>query len=115
MRALVEAQHAPGVTRSEAEERFLALVRRAKVAAPVLNVAIAGFKVDFLWRAEKLVVEVDGRAFHTSHRRFESDRSRDAVLVAAGMRVMRVTWNQIVREPEALVARVAQALVRPTH
>lgn len=33
-------------------------------------------------------------------------------LQAAGYRVMRVTWRQILEQPEALVARVAQALVR---
>jgi very-short-patch-repair endonuclease len=37
---------------------------------------------------------------------------RDARLQAAGYRVMRVTWRQILEQPEALVARVAQALVR---
>ena len=37
---------------------------------------------------------------------------RDARLQAAGSRVMRVTWRQILEQPEALVARVAQALVR---
>jgi hypothetical protein len=33
-------------------------------------------------------------------------------LQAAGYRVMRVTWRQISEQPEAVVARVAQALVR---
>ena len=46
------------------------------------------------------MVEVDGRAFHSSYRRFESDRSRDAVVVAAGLRVLpAVIWQQIVNEP----------------
>jgi very-short-patch-repair endonuclease len=100
-------------TRSEAEERFLALTRKARLPDPDANVEVAGYEVDFLWRAERLVVEVDGRAFHASDRRFEGDRRRDAVLVAAGMRVMRVTWQQIVTEPEALLVRLAQALARP--
>jgi very-short-patch-repair endonuclease len=112
---LVEAESVPGVTRSEAEERFLELIRKSKLGNPMTNAELAGYRVDFLWRHERLVIEVDGHAFHSSRARFESDRMRDAVLVAAGMRVMRVTWQQIVHEPEALVARVAQALVRPLH
>jgi very-short-patch-repair endonuclease len=70
--------------------------------------------VDFLWRAERLVVEVDGFAFHSSRSRFESDRLRDAQLVATGIRVLRVTWRQIVETPEALLVRVAQSLMAST-
>jgi very-short-patch-repair endonuclease len=58
------------------------------------------------------VVEVDGFAFHSTGGSFEQDRRRDARLMAAGLRVMRVTWRQLVREPEAVVARLAQALAR---
>lgn len=77
---------------------------------PELNVRLEGYEVDFLWRTERLVVEIDGRAFHSSDRTFESDRRRDGVLLAAGVRVMRVTWRQIVSEPEALLVRLARAL-----
>jgi hypothetical protein len=34
------------------------------------------------------------------------------VLAAAGLRVMRVTWRQLENEPEALLVRLAQALLR---
>ena len=58
----------------------------------------------------RLVVEVDGYAFHSSRAAFESDRRRDAELGTLGLRVMRVTWRQIVDEPQALIARLATAL-----
>lgn len=77
-----------------------------------MNVVVSGYEVDFFWRAERFVVEIDGFAFHSSQRRFESDRRRDAVLAASGVRIIRVTWPQIVREPEALLVRLAQALAR---
>lgn len=99
-------------TRSEAEERFLALVRRAGLPSPAANTGIAGCEVDFLWRAERLVVEVDGRAYHASSNRFERDRRRDATLLAAGYRVMRVTWEQIVKEPEALLVTLTRVLLQ---
>ncbi len=66
--------------------------------------------MDFLWRAERLVVEVDGYAFHSSRNAFERDRRRDAELGAQGFRVIRVTWRQIVEEPEAVIATLAVAL-----
>lgn len=102
----------PALTRSEAEERFLALVRKARLPDPAANVTVGGYEVDFFWDFGGLVVEVDGFAFHSSARMFESDRRRDADLAAAGVRVMRVTWRQIVSEPEALLVRLAQALAR---
>jgi len=100
----------PRLTRSEAERRLLELVRAARLALPESNVALQGHEVDFLWRHANLVVEVDGYAFHSSRRSFERDRRRDAELMAAGHRVLRVTWRQLTDEPEALVATLATAL-----
>ncbi len=115
LRELLESGSRIALTRSEAEERFLELTRKARLPDPDTNAHVAGYEVDFLWRAARIVVEVDGRAFHSDYRRFESDRRKDAVLVAAGLRVMRVTWHQIVNEPEALLVRLAQALARPAQ
>ena len=113
LRALLESGQ-PAFTRSEAEEQFLALIRKAQLPAPEVNVKVGGLEVDFLWRAERFVTEIDGFTFHSSAGTFESDRRRDAVLAAAGMRVTRVTWRQMVNEPEALLVRLAQALARTT-
>jgi very-short-patch-repair endonuclease/predicted transcriptional regulator of viral defense system len=109
LRAVLSAR--PALTRSEAEERLLALVRKARLPEPSTNVPIHGYEVDFLWREEGLVVEVDGFAFHASRESFERDRRRDAVLAAAGLRVIRITWRQLEGEPEAVLVRVAQALI----
>lgn len=109
LRALISG-HEPARTRSRAEERLLALVRKAALPDPAVNVRVAGFEVDFHWRAERLVVEVDGHAFHATPRKFESDRRRDAALIAGGLRVMRVTWQQLEREPERVLAAVVRAL-----
>lgn len=100
------------ITRSEAEERFLALIRAAEVARPRINVRLDGYEVDFLWRERRLVVEVDGYTYHSSRSAFERDRRKDAVLRAAGFDVIRVTWRQMEDEPLAVIARLAQALAR---
>lgn len=110
LRALLTAPESPALTRSEAEERFLTLVRKARFRTPKLNVRVRGFEVDALWEAERLIVEIDGFAFHSSPAAFEKDRHRDGVLAAAGYLVIRVTWHQLTREREALVARLAQTL-----
>jgi very-short-patch-repair endonuclease len=110
LRTLIEDDSVPVLTRSEAEERLLALIRNAQLPPPEANVRVGRHEVDFLWREQRLVVEVDGFKYHSSRGAFERDRLRDAELSGMGFRVMRITWHQLVREPEALIARIATAL-----
>lgn len=100
----------PALIRSEAEQRFLDLVRKARLALPETNVVVAGHEVDFYWRARGLAVEMDGFAFHSTRRAFERDRRRDLALAAAGVRVVRLTWRRLHSEPEAILVLLALAL-----
>ena len=115
LRALLDAHERPALTRSEAEERLLAVIRKAQLPTPDVNVRLGPYEVDFLWRDAGLVVEVDGFAFHSDRVRFEADRRRDGELAARGFTVIRVTWRQIAEEPEAVLARLARALARSTE
>jgi very-short-patch-repair endonuclease len=111
--ALAElAVHAPHITRSELEERFLALLAAAALPRPRVNARVAGHEVDFLWPAERLVAETDGAATHLTTAAFEHDRRRDAALLLAGYRVVRFTWRQVTQEPWA-TAETLRALLRP--
>ena len=112
LRALLVGDASPAFTRSEAEARFLALIRKAQLSEPETNVRVGGYEVDFLWRRERVVVEVDGFAFHSSRRTFENDRRRDRELTARGFNVLRVTWRQVASESEALLVRLTQTLAR---
>lgn len=100
----------PGFTRSEAERLLLALFRRAQLPQPRTNVRLHGYEVDFLFPEARLVVEVDGYAFHSSPRAFERDRRRDADLLARGYRTLRLTWRELTERPEAVAVRVATLL-----
>jgi very-short-patch-repair endonuclease len=80
------------------------------IRRPEVNMRVAGYEVDLLWRAERLVVELDGRAFHASPAAFRDDRRRDADLQAAGYRVLRFTWHQIDAETAWVVTRIRQLL-----
>jgi len=104
------SDHAPSLTRSEAERRLLELVRAAGLPAPRTNVRIGPYEVDFFWPDHRLVVEVDGYAFHSGRAAFERDRIRDADLQNRGLRVLRVTWHQLATAVPAVVARLATAL-----
>ena len=110
LRALLRDAVGPAFTRSVAEERLLALVRKSRIARPATNVRVADLEVDFFWPNERVVVEVDGFAYHGSNRSFERDRARDADLSAIGVQVVRVTWRQLMDESEAFPVRLAQTL-----
>ncbi len=102
----------PAFTRSEAERRLLELIRRADLPRPHTNTRVEGLEFDFLWLDHRLVVEVDGYAFHSSKIAFQRDRDRDARLQGAGFRIMGLTWHDVTHEPHRLVARLAAALAR---
>jgi very-short-patch-repair endonuclease len=110
LRRVLEDEGGRTVTRSEGERRMRALLAAAQLPVPEVNARLHGFEVDFLWRAQRLVVEFDGRQFHAHPAAFERDRRRDQVLLAAGYRVLRVTWRQLEDEPVALAVRIGQAL-----
>jgi very-short-patch-repair endonuclease len=112
LRPLLDDDRKPALTRSEAEARLLGLLRAADLPPTAVNERVGRHEVDFLWNEQRLVVEVDGFAYHAHRAAFERDRIRDAELQAAGYRVIRVTWVQIESRPEAVIARLAQALAR---
>jgi very-short-patch-repair endonuclease len=101
------------LTRSEAERRLLDLIRRAQLPLPETNVRVLGHEVDALWPAQRLIVEIDGFDAHGTRAAFERDRARDARLVAAGYRVIRITWRQLHDEPARTIAQLAAALAQP--
>ena len=102
----------PTFTRSEAEERFLDLIRRADLPPPRVNTRLHGYEVDFYWPGQRCVVEIDGFRFHSTRRAFEHDRRKDAVLQAAGIATLRFTWRQLQDEPLAVIAHLAALLAR---
>jgi len=68
-------------------------------------------RVDFVI-GERLVIEVDGREFHSD---LYKDRKRDALLSVAGRRVLRFLYAQIVYESSAVEAAIVSALARSDH
>jgi very-short-patch-repair endonuclease len=97
-------------TRSALERRVRRLAKEAGLPAPRVNHRLAGRERDFAWPEQRLVVEVDGHAFHAARGAREDDHERDAELVLAGWRVLRFTSSQVAGAPHAVAARLAQAV-----
>jgi very-short-patch-repair endonuclease len=92
------------VTRSTLEEAFLALCAAHALERPQTNVRVCSLEVDFLFAAQRLVVEADSWQFHRTRQAFERDRQRDAILACAGYRTLRITHCQLTRRPNEVLA-----------
>jgi very-short-patch-repair endonuclease len=113
--ALAAAVDWRGITRSELEQRFRAVVADADLPAPEMNCRVdlgtMVIEADAVWEDERLIVELDGYAFHRTQAAFERDRQRDRAAVAAGWRVIRITWRQLANDPAGVIRDLARALV----
>lgn len=97
---------------NDLELAMLRLCRRHRLPAPEANERVLGYEVDFLWRAQRLIVETDGYEAHSGSVAFEADRRRDAELAANGYTVLRFTYWQVINEGPNVAARIRQCLSR---
>ncbi len=63
-------------------------------------------RCDFTFPDAAVVVEVDGQRGHTQRRDIERDHVRDQRMAQVGWMVVRVTWQQLTKEPDALAKRL---------
>jgi very-short-patch-repair endonuclease len=110
LREAIQEHEALGLSGSDSvlEDALLRLVRDAGLPRPAVNSRVEGFRLDAVWRAQRVAVELDGWAWHGTRDAFERDRERDAILAVAGWRVVRFTHRQVTQRPD----RVAQTLRR---
>jgi predicted transcriptional regulator of viral defense system len=98
-------------TKSKLEDLLISLCERYSVIPPGgVNVVVAEWLVDAVWFEQKVVVELDGYAAHSTPARLHRDHRRDLDLRAAGFVVLRYTWHQLMHEPERVVADLRRAL-----
>ncbi len=90
----------------------LALMRRGVRLRS--QVAIAGVgRVDLLI-GDRLVLELDGRAWHDGDR-YDEDRRRDLALLAAGYLVVRVSYRQVMEQWGQVEAQLSRLIARRAH
>ena len=99
---------------SEAERSFHRLLRNAGITGWRANRPVvldhSTFYVDILFRKLRLVIEIDGRLYHTGAEVFETDRWRQNLLVLDGWWMLRFTWTMIEERPEEVIAMVREAI-----
>jgi very-short-patch-repair endonuclease len=99
---------------SKTERLFHALLRDAGITGWQANRPVvlddSTFYVDVIFRKLKLVIEMDGRLYHTGAEVFETDRWRQNLLILDGWCVLRFTWTMIEERPEDVIAMVREAI-----
>ena len=92
------------ITKSDLEEAMLALCRHRRLPEPGVNawVLLCGeyHQIDFVWRRERVAVEVDGYRFHRNRGAFRRDRRRDQLLEIEGWGHARFADAQIGAEAD---------------
>jgi len=96
--------------RSELELRFVRLCRSHGIPLPEVNVWVEGFLVDAFWREERVVVELDGYAFHDTPRDQRRDAARNRALALAGIAVLRYGWVDVTAEAATTASSVIALL-----
>jgi predicted transcriptional regulator of viral defense system len=110
IRRLIEEAREPVWTRSDLEERFAIFCREQGFPPNETNVEILGHEVDAFWPRERVIVELDGYAFHRHRTAFENDRAKDTARQVAGYKAIRVTDRRLRREPDVLAGEIRSLL-----
>jgi hypothetical protein len=116
MRAALEARSLEtGTTRSGLEREFLSLLVETGLPLPKLNQEIRGpdgfvALVDMIYPKNKLIIEIQSYAHHSSLEAFNRDAARLATLTALGYRAIEVTAEQIRRYPHRTMRLIMELL-----
>lgn len=97
------------------ERQFLKVVRNGGLDEPAKQVNVKSdttntWRLDFVYRQHKVLIEVDGRRWHAGRPRVKSDMRRDNVMNVRGWIVLRFTWEDIMHEPEYVLDQIRRAL-----
>lgn len=82
-----------GAVTSALERRVAAILRGSGLPPFVREFPVGRCRLDFAWPDRRVAIEADGRRWHSSRNDFARDRAKHNALVAAGWRVLRVTWD----------------------
>lgn len=112
-RASEIARVAGALSDSGLESHFCALLTAAAIIVRQ-QVRIDGHRVDGLI-GERLVVQLDGFAFHSTPADRRRDLEQDARLVLRGYAVLRFDDAQVMFDPDAVLDRIRTAMAQGLH
>ncbi len=105
-----------GRTESLLEDRFLRVIFERGLRLPVVQFEVQDELGRFVCRADfaypdlRLLIEVDGRSYHSDTVAFQRDRDKQNRTQELGWRTLRFTWNDVSREPDRLASTLSSFL-----
>jgi uncharacterized protein DUF559 len=104
-------------TRSAAERQAARILQQAGIRGWEPNIAIYDSRGlvgvgDLVFARHRLVIELDGWAYHSEPGQFQRHRERQNRLVADGWTVLRFTWRDLADRPDTVIATVKALLAR---
>jgi very-short-patch-repair endonuclease len=72
------------------------------------------FRVDFPWRAHKVIAEADGVVKYNDRSDAIKQLERDRRLRDAGFQVVHFTWKELFGTPELVLSRIRKAIAATT-
>lgn len=114
----IVADYGAGTSESEIETVLRRLVRKARLPAPLYQFRIeedgrSVARLDAAWPESMLGVEVDSSKWHGSRERWRRDLSRRNRLIAMGWRIIHLTYEDLVGEPDATMAMLRREIGMP--
>lgn len=110
--ALVGDESAMAISRSRAEKALLRLIRDARLPVPETNVPFGRYEADFVWREQRLIVELDSGRYHSGPGVVHRDREKDLLFRDHGFDVLRFMRAHVVYAPSVTLVRLTRALAR---
>jgi very-short-patch-repair endonuclease len=104
--------HGTTLTRSPLEDRLLPLLEAHDLPRPATNAHVEGWEADAVWHHQRLIVELDGWAWHNTRRTFQRDREKSNRWTTKGWVVLRFTHADVMRRPHEVAAQIAEQLSR---
>ncbi|ORB67051.1 type IV toxin-antitoxin system AbiEi family antitoxin domain-containing protein [Mycolicibacterium tusciae] len=103
-------QAASDGSRSVAERLLIKILNDAGITGWKANYRVGDYRVDVGFPGPRVVLEVDGMAFHTGAEEFQIDRQRQNAIVLNGWQVLRFTWLDLTEYPDRVVAVIRAAI-----
>lgn len=102
---------------SELERRLLKVLERGGLPLPERQYALpwrgeSEARVDLAYPKHKVLVEADGRRWHSRMDQMAADRQRDREALSNGWRLYRFVWEEITRKPDLVCTTLRAALGR---
>jgi very-short-patch-repair endonuclease len=85
-----------------------------KIALPVPQYQLNGYRLDFAWFGRKVAVEVDGHDYHKTKEQRSYDAKRDRELTKMGWTTLRFTGSDVYKNADAVAGEVLQILLADT-